>query len=149
MTPTESAPLTWCDDFHLGYAPMDETHEEFVEIVGRMQRATTQQLPGLLQEMLAHAQAHFELENTWMRDTGFPPRDCHIEQHDAVLASIRDVAVLLDQGDVQVCRRLVDALADWFPSHATHLDSALAHWMFKRQHGGKPVVLRRRIAASP
>jgi hemerythrin len=127
---------------------MDETHEEFVEIVGRMQVAQAQQLPALLAEMMAHAQAHFEQENAWMRDTGFPPRDCHIEQHDAVLASMREVALLLDQGDTDECRRLVEALADWFPSHATHLDSALAHWMFKREHGGKPVVLRRRSPES-
>jgi hemerythrin len=145
MTSTQSLLLTWSDEFNLGYTPMDETHEEFVEIVGRMQQACEGDLPGLLAEMLAHAQVHFELENTWMRETGFPPRDCHIQEHDAVLASMREVAALMEQGNLQVCRGLVDALADWFPGHATHLDSALAHWMFKRQHGGKPVVLRRRV----
>jgi len=36
----------------------------------------------------------------------------------------------------------------WFPGHATHLDSALAQWMFKREHGGKPVVFRRQAASS-
>jgi hypothetical protein len=46
-----------------------------------------------------------------------------------------------------LCRSLVQALVDWFPGHAAHLDSALAHWMFKRQFGGKPVVLRRTIAS--
>ncbi len=143
------AVMTWREDFRLGWAPMDETHEEFVDIVGRMQCADPAQLPALLAEMLVHAQVHFEQENAWMRETEFPPRDCHIEQHDAVLASIREVQVLLGQGEVEPCLRLVDALADWFPSHATHLDSALAHWLFKRHYGGKPVLLQRRVPSAP
>ncbi|MEO7402205.1 MAG: hemerythrin, partial [Burkholderiales bacterium] len=47
-------------------------------------------------------------------------------------------------GEIDAARRLAKELRDWFPGHAQHLDSALAHWMFKRSYGGKPVVLRRR-----
>jgi hemerythrin-like metal-binding protein len=92
--------------------------------------------------MAAHLESHFDQENTWMRESEFPARDCHIEQHDAVLESVHEVQVLLAQGNTQICRGLVQALADWFPKHATHLDSALAHWMCKRRLGGKPVVFR-------
>lgn len=147
MTQAVTQPLAWQDDYLLGYGPMDTTHEEFVALVARLQTAPDAQLPELLDGLLAHTRAHFEEENRWMRETQFPPRDCHIEQHDAVLASMVDVQRLLAQeGRVDLCRSLVQALADWFPGHAAHLDSALAHWMFKRQFGGKPVVLRRSIA---
>ena len=37
-------------------------------------------------------------------------------------------------------------LARWFPAHADYLDAALSHWLFKHRHGGKPVILRRRLA---
>ncbi len=141
------APMSWQDGYLLGYGPMDATHEEFVALVAGLQAARDEQLPALLDELLAHTRAHFEEENRWMRETQFPPGDCHIEQHDAVLASMVDVRRLLaEEGRVDLCRSLVQALADWFPGHAAHLDSALAHWMFKRQFGGKPVVLRRSIA---
>ena len=49
---------------------------------------------------------------------------------------------------VALCRDLTKALVDWFPGHATHLDSALAHWLSKQRFGGKPVVIRRRILSS-
>ena len=129
-------------DHLLGYAPMDETHDEFVELIVRLQQASDEQLPGLLKAMEAHLQTHFEQENTWMRQTAFPPRDCHIDEHDAVLKSVQEVRQLLGAGNVQVCRALVRALADWFPGHITHLDSALSHWMCQRRLGGKPVVFR-------
>ncbi|MGS0756954.1 hemerythrin, partial [Roseateles sp. GG27B] len=61
----------------------------------------------------------------------------------AVLESVEAVQGLLAQGNVAICRELVEQLAEWFPKHADQLDSALAHWMFSKTMGGKPVVLRR------
>jgi hemerythrin len=60
---------------------------------------------------------------------------------------VRKVIEVVKQGDAAEGRRLANALAEWFPGHAFHLDSALAHWMVKRSHGGKPVVLRRNVLA--
>lgn len=138
-------PIEWSDAHELGYAPMDHIHEEFVDIVGQMQIASDDELPALLEQFIEHAESHFDEENRWMVDNQFPPRACHIEQHNAVLNSAVDVRVLLARGDYAICRKFVFALADWFPNHAQHLDSALAHWMFKKHHGGKPVVFRRII----
>ena len=140
-------PLAWNDADVLGYGPMDRIHEEFVDLVARLQVAPDDELIEGLAALEQHLQAHFGEENTWMRETEFPPRDCHIEQHDAVLKSVHEVQALLAQGNTAVCRGLVQALADWFPNHATHLDSALAHWLCKQRLGGKPVVLRRTIRA--
>ena len=86
------------------------------------------------------------MENTWMVDSAFPPRECHIDEHAAVMQSVDDVRLLLSRGDTAVCRRLVAELIQWFPSHADHLDSALAHWISKLRTGGKPVVLRRGVS---
>ncbi|MEY5099245.1 MAG: hypothetical protein RJA36_1964 [Pseudomonadota bacterium] len=136
-------PLHWNDQYLLGYTPIDDVHEEFVGLVGRMQSAADAELPALLDEFAAHLEQHFGMENTWMVETDFPPRDCHIDEHAAVLASVREVQALPPEEKPEVIRNLVEALADWFPKHADQLDSALAHWMAKKRLGGKPVVLRR------
>jgi len=136
-------PLHWNDQYLLGYTPIDEVHEEFVGLVGKMQAASDAELAALLAEFTRHCEQHFEMENRWMVETSFPPRDCHIDEHAAVLASVREVQALPPEEKVEVIRNLVEALADWFPKHADQLDSALAHWMSKERLGGKPVVLRR------
>ena len=75
------------------------------------------------------------------------PRDCHIDEHAKVLASVSEVREALQQeGDVALCRELALALQDWFPGHVQHLDSALATWMVQRTHGARPVLFRRRVA---
>ncbi len=125
---------------------MDAVHQEFVAIASRLNSAGDSELPQLLEEFATHTRAHFEMEDRWMVETDFPPRECHIDEHAAVMQSVDDVRILLAKGDTEVCRRLVQELILWFPSHAQHLDSALAHWISKLRTGGKPVVVRRGIA---
>ena len=145
---SHSATLVWGDHLLMGHGPMDELHEEFVELIALLQTAEDSELPSLLQAMQTHLQHHFAEEDQWMLSTGFPPRDCHIDEHAAVLKSVAEVRVKLAEGNVALCRDLTRALVDWFPGHATHLDSALAHWLSKQRFGGKPVVIRRNILPS-
>ncbi|MEN2429529.1 hemerythrin domain-containing protein [Comamonas sp. F1-6] len=145
---SHTATLVWGDHLLMGHGPMDELHEEFVELIALLQTAEDSELPSLLQAMQTHLQHHFAEEDQWMLSTGFPPRDCHIDEHAAVLRSVAEVRVKLAEGNVALCRDLTKALVDWFPGHATHLDSALAHWLSKQRFGGKPVVIRRNILPS-
>lgn len=145
--PTQDGPLRWNDSLVLGYQPMDDVHEEFVAVVTALQNASDADLAACLDAVADHAQRHFDDENRWMEDTQFPARECHIDEHAAVLASVREVQQLVAQGDTAQCRRLADELARWFPGHADYLDSALAHWMCKQRLGGKPVVIRRDLAS--
>lgn len=140
-------PLDWSDSLLLGYPSMDKTHESFVRTLQALRLAPDADLASALRNMLHHLEEHFEEEDRWMRETQFPPRDCHIDEHAAVLKSVREVLALVDQGGHEaVCRDLADELARWFPGHADYLDSALAAWMCKQRHGGKPVVIRRTIS---
>lgn len=142
------APLAWTDAYVLGHGPIDDTHREFVELVGAMQSAPDERLLPLLVEFEAHARRHFGDEDRWMRETEFPPRDCHIDEHAAVLKSVDEVLARVRDGSAgcALVQDLALHLFQWFPGHADYLDSALAAWMSKRAHGGKPIVLRRGVA---
>lgn len=134
--------MQWSDSLLLGFAPMDAVHEEFVACVAALQQAQDSQLPEVMERLIAHAHAHFGEEDRWMQQTQFPARECHINEHAAVMKSLMDVQAMLAQGDTAVCRRLAVELARWFPGHADYLDAALSHWMCKQRMGGKPVVFR-------
>lgn len=127
----------------LGYAPLDTVHSEFLDLLAILQRCEDAAMARALHELTVHTREHFAQEERWMQETQFPPAECHVSEHAAVLASMDGVAARVGEGDYDAGRRLAAALADWFPGHATHLDSALAHWMCKRVYGGKPVVMRR------
>lgn len=146
QVPATGTDFAWNDAFLLGYTPMDAVHEEFVARARALRDAGAAELPAALAAMVAHLREHFAQEDTWMTDTEFPPRQCHIDEHAAVLRSADEVLGLAEQGQLEPARGFAEALVDWFPGHADYLDAALAHWMCKRQHGGKPVVVRRGLA---
>jgi hemerythrin-like metal-binding protein len=139
--------LHWSDAFLLGYGPMDATHEEFVACVQALQTCGDAEFTNALRAFRTHAESHFGMEKRWMEETEFPGRDCHIDEHAAVLRSVNEVIALLEQDPSEhhlaIGRNLTVHLVRWFPGHADHLDSALSHWMCKRSFGGKPVVIRR------
>ncbi len=140
--------ISWNDGYLLGFNPMDQVHQEFVECVATLQQVGDSDLDGVLEALLRHCESHFEQEDRWMLESNFPASECHINEHAAVLQSIQEVKQQLSIGNFAVCRQLGDELAAWFPGHADYLDSALAHWMCKRTMGGKPVILRRAIKST-
>jgi hemerythrin len=139
--------LRWSDAFLLGYAPMDAVHREFVDTVDALLAASDAQMLDKLDAFASHATAHFRSEDDWMNETLFPARQCHIDEHAAVMKSVGEVRALVAVGQVEQGRSLARELARWFPGHADYLDSALAHWMCKQRLGGKPVVIRRDIGS--
>ncbi len=145
--PAGDADVLWSDARLLGFAPMDRTHEEFYRVAFDLLTTDDARAAPAIAAFEAHAVEHFELEERWMRETGFPARDCHADEHAAVLASVREVRAEVEAGraGAALLHRLAEQLFAWFPGHADYLDSALAAWMSKRVLGGQPVVLRRSL----
>ncbi|MBP0594274.1 hemerythrin [Paraburkholderia sp. LEh10] len=135
--------MEWNDSMTLGYEPMDMVHREFVGCIANLQRCPDAEVPVMLDRMIEHLRVHFGEENEIMIRHEFPPRDCHIDEHAAVLRSAVEVRLCVARGDYAQARSFANALAKWFPGHADYMDAALAHWMVTRLHGGKPLVFRR------
>jgi hemerythrin-like metal-binding protein len=138
----------WCDDMLLGFEAMDQTHQEFVELIMALVDCNAANAVQRLADIESHTRAHFEQEREWMASSGFPAADCHNDEHAAVLDSISGVLARLHSGqcDAQRAQDLGRKLAQWFPGHAVYLDSALATWMTKKRFGAAPVVLKRHLA---
>jgi hemerythrin len=139
--------LAWDDGLLLGLPQMDAEHREFVERVHALQTAEPHAVQQRLAEFAQHARAHFAAEDRQMLETDFPPRQCHFDEHAAVLQSVAEVQALVAAGRTDIVQGLADELARWFPGHAQHLDSALAAWVSKLKWGAKPLVLKRNMQA--
>lgn len=132
------------DDLLVGHARMDEDHQVFAVLVQRLLDARDEGLVVALDALIAHATTHFAEEDRHMCTLDFPARECHMQEHSAVLMSAQGVRKRLLAGETQVVRRFAEELDAWFVPHVTHLDSALAHWIGKHTWGAKPLVFRRR-----
>ncbi|MDN3923123.1 hemerythrin domain-containing protein [Roseateles violae] len=124
--------LAWTDKLVLNHAQLDDTHEEFVELLnafGAALDAGSDALPAF-RELLAHTEAHFAMEEGWMAAAGFEPVNCHSSQHAMVLNVMREVVryatELNDREPLTIVRT---ELAQWFPAHAEMMDAALVEQM--------------------
>jgi hemerythrin-like metal-binding domain len=138
--------LTWSDAHLLGYGPMDEAHKEFYSVAVALLKCNSHNALEAVAAFERHAVEHFKQEEQWMLETNFPSRNCHIEEHGAVLSSVYQVRETIAAGDldIRLAHDLAYHLLRWFPGHTDYLDSALASWLTRIKHGGNSVIRGRR-----
>ena len=83
--------MEWTDGLELGLERMDDTHREFVDQLNALGEAGDEDMMACFDAFYAHAVAHFEQENEWMRSIAFPPIHCHTAEHEVedVAAAVR------------------------------------------------------------
>ena len=118
--------LRWSDAMSLDLPAMDETHREFVALLGVVSDATDADLVAAWEELIDHTNAHFGQEDRWMRQARFASVNCHTTQHLVVLDALREGLEAGRAGQLDEIRRLAHELAIWFPMHAQSMDAALA-----------------------
>ncbi|MDR2164114.1 MAG: hemerythrin domain-containing protein [Zoogloeaceae bacterium] len=129
--------MEWKDRYALGIEAMDATHREFVDLVGALSTVADDAAISRLEALIAHSEAHFEQENRWMKESGFPPIHCHVGEHRRVIASLKSVLFLARRGNPGLARIVAREMATWFENHVATMDAALAAhlrpWFRERQ----------------
>lgn len=118
--------LLWSEALELGLPFMDDTHQEFVDLLARCEAAGDAALSAVWRELVDHTADHFGREDEWMKATGFASGNCHAVQHKVVLQVLREGAARAEDGDLAPVRQMIRELAIWFPQHAQSMDAALA-----------------------
>ena len=132
------ANLEWSDALALNLPAMDDTHQEFVELLAKVENAPDAKLLEQWTELIDHTDDHFGREDDWMQATRFASSNCHSMQHKVVLQVMREGLTRGQAGDLAVVRQMSHELAMWFPQHAQAMDASLA--LHLRRIGFDPVT---------
>ena len=126
-TPVASTPsLVWSEALQLGMPLIDQTHEEFVELLAATEMADDEHLLQRLEALQTHTIAHFEMEDRWMQSTQFGPQHCHSGQHQLVLRTLEELLRCgREEGDLNLVRNILPDLGRWFSQHAQTMDAML------------------------
>ncbi|MET3117466.1 hemerythrin [Undibacterium sp. GrIS 1.8] len=123
----------WSDRLSLSYAPMDETHQEFVTLCAALAEDNPATYIKRLDALIAHSVEHFDQENQWMTETQFPPGGCHITEHNTILQVMQEVRRRIELGETDLGARLAEELPHWFEHHVDTMDNMLARFMSNEQ----------------
>lgn len=118
--------LQWSDALHLDLPIMDDTHKEFVDMLGAVEEAPEDQLLGLWSHLIEHTRQHFSREDDWMVRTHFASCHCHSGQHHVVLQVMEEIGLRAAKGEMHLIKELSKELGQWFSQHAQSMDAALA-----------------------
>lgn len=129
--------LVWSDALALDLPLMDDTHQEFVDLLAEVEAAADAQLVDRWQALVDHTVDHFGQEDRWMQDTRFSSSNCHSMQHRVVLQVMQEGATRGRAGDLGLVRQMARELGAWFPQHAQSMDAALA--LHLRRVGYDPI----------
>ena len=108
---------------------IDDTHREFVDLLNRMYNAPDAVLLSILDESIAHSEAHFGQEQRWMQELDFSPMICHVGEIEGVMEIAREVRRPAAAGDTTYGKVLAQGVAEWFANHAANMDSVLAQFI--------------------
>ena len=121
----------------VGHHEMDATHDELTQLLasGSYCRDVATLAP-LLDELIAHTQAHFEKEEQWMSQTTFAHITEHRNEHRQLLAEMSMMRRRLRPVTVALVRSFIsERLPDWLQLHLQRMDSLLAAHLNHHQCG--------------
>lgn len=139
-------------DIALGDPLLDAEHAEILRLTDQLETACGPDNVVLaLDALIGHCVEHFAAEDIDLRKLSKVEDDdahCHIKEHGAVLASLKQVRDYVAKGaePVNVAANILALcreLRRWLPEHVKFMDGAVAHYRTRERFGGAPILITR------
>ncbi|WFS63507.1 hemerythrin family protein [Pseudodesulfovibrio thermohalotolerans] len=135
--PAESSPI-----ITLGIPEIDEQHETFFAMLGRIETVSpdmyrqldddeTDKMLDIMSDLKDFAMQHFSFEENLMDETDYPGLDGQQESHERFLDDITRLEAELMNGTSVPPVKLHGFLADWFTEHVREMDLPFAEFREK------------------
>ncbi len=120
----------WTSSNDVFFPAIDDQHRTIFQIIGELQLALRGRVPlfkiqEILHRLISHAEDHFSHEEKLMSDTHYLSLKWHKDQHDTVRKRMRSLAPLIEGGEVEAGKELVDFLTHWLDDHTSLTDRML------------------------
>lgn len=119
--------LEWTDELNTGVPEMDKQHRKLVDILNRFYDVIEKgEREEAISELLKGAEEytifHFESEERFMEEIGFPELEAHRRAHQNLVNEVRSAKEKYAQGDKKAVRDLVAFLISWLYTHIAKTD---------------------------
>ena len=118
--------IQWQDKYSVNVKSIDEQHMHFVGILNKLYEAiqsnSVQELPGIIDEIVAYADTHFETEEGYFDDFKYEGAAEHKEEHNKLKLKVGEFLERKDEDPIKLSYELLDFLEDWLVKHLADLD---------------------------
>ena len=118
-------------------AALDAEHQVQTDLVMALHQAVTEQRPAsevseILDRLTSYTDAHFMAEQLLMRLKSYPYYQAHQQEHDQLIAKVRELEQRYKAGEMQLTLATADSLKDLLLSHTQGADNALTEYLTKQ-----------------
>ena len=130
--------ITWDDSLDTGHARMDADHKELAELFNLL-RDTVDSGKGkaacaaVLDDIIGHAQTHFELEQRLMTQQRYPKAEQHAAEHAMLIRQALDYRQSFDVDSAASRSALMRFPEVWLAFHILFSDKELAAFLASKQ----------------
>jgi len=122
--------LRWKDEYSVGIEAVDHEHRELIDLINvlheRLYAADAKvTVPDFFGDLLKGISAHFALEESFMREQGYPRLVPHKDDHERLLDELREIMDAFEQSEEIDVLELSRRLESWFSLHFRTHDAEL------------------------
>ena len=116
----------WSTRFETGIPVIDQQHRTLFDAVNKLADSfkngtASAQVKASLDFLVTYTSEHFQTEEKFMKEMGYPKLTSHMAEHGQLLAKAKDLQVKLKEGK-PVTVEVTAFLADWLKHHINEVD---------------------------
>jgi len=121
--------MQWQEKYKIGNADIDASQQALFELANQIASSDDwMALRPLIVTLFKQMENQFELEDALMERIGFPGAQAHTQDHQNLLARLRDRSMDVGKGHMNK-KAIVGVATDWAHRHVVNQDAELAHFL--------------------
>ena len=118
------------EHLRLGHPQIDRQHASLFEAVNQLHDAmragnSSQELGRILAFLRTYTIEHFQMEEAFMRDTGYAGLEAHRTEHDKLIHQVEDLEQKHAAGSMTISLTVMTFLRTWLEHHISEEDRKL------------------------
>lgn len=114
--------MVWNEKLSVNIKAIDRQHQKIVRITNELHKAMKERrgkdvVGGLLVELVDYSGYHFDTEEDYFRQYGYPSLLVHKSEHDLFRSQIENMRGQFDKGNKLIVVEVMDFLKDWLSDH--------------------------------
>ena len=119
--------IKWDESYSVKIESIDEQHKKLIDMLNEFynniqSKSSKESIAKLLNQMKAYAMFHFETEERYMKQYGFPEHDFHKKEHNEFIEKVKDIEKRFNAGELIVSFEITNYLKKWLKDHINGTD---------------------------
>jgi len=112
----------WSEKYRTGIPSIDEQHRKLIGLVNELNEAMRvgrgkELTDKVLKELGDYTVYHFSFEEAAFEKYGYPAKDEHRREHQALVRQLEDVVGKYERGEIGINVTLLEFLSNWIKTH--------------------------------